>query len=133
MEFQGQTVPESPLCFKTLAGEIEPISDYVTLGKQPPGTLKNSTRIRLIDSPTFLPDLSIREHLHLMGMPKNPESFNAFAPWKLDEIYDHPPSWLSNGQKQRAFLCGQLQSPAEFMLFDEPERHLNISWLNFTR
>lgn len=91
MEFQGQTVPESLLCFKTLAGEIEPISDYVTLGKQPPGTLKNSTRIRLIDSPTFLPDLSIREHLHLMGMPKNPESFNAFAPWKLDEIYDHPP------------------------------------------
>lgn len=25
-----------------------------------------------------------------MGMPKNPESFNAFAPWKLDEIYAPP-------------------------------------------
>lgn len=135
---------------KTLAGELEPLSGSVELIPSAPGLTGNSARVNaVIDSgsrasvgkivhvaePVFLPDLTVGEHLALLGRAaKRPPSMwdVVVDRWRLDALLGISPKDLSSGQRQRVFLASQLElSTAPVLLIDEPERHLDSSWQDF--
>lgn len=101
----------------TIAGEIDPLSG--TVSPDSPGAV---TRIA---EPAFYPDLTVGEHLTLMGT-----TAEVIDRWALTELLDAPPSWLSSGQRQRVFLASQLPAAADVIVIDEPERHLDADWVD---
>lgn len=115
----------------TLAGEIEPFAGEVTLGEKPPGDITNAGKIVRVSDPVFLPDLSLGEHFALLQRKAKVDFSEQLRPWQLDELMSQPPIKLSSGQRQRAFLAAQLYLPAQVLLMDEPERHLDTEWQQF--
>lgn len=103
----------------TLAGELAPIDGEVT---NPQGA-----KIIRIGDPVFYPDLNVREHLELLKLDVE----TLTDEWVLEDLLDHPPMWLSSGQRQRIFLASQLGIDADVLLIDEPERHLDAAWIDF--
>lgn len=114
---------------KTLSGYVAPISGMPLLGTVPVSEKAVVRKIRSIDAPSFLPDLTVREHLELVCSSKEIQETQT-SKWRLEEILDFPPSWLSSGQKQRAFLALHILENVDFLLLDEPERHLDSDWVD---
>lgn len=111
----------------TMAGELEPIDGTVRINGLDPAVSGVGQVIRIGD-PVFLPDLTISEHLALLANDNHDELTER---WKLAEFAAVPPSWVSSGQRQRAFLATQLAQPATAVVIDEPERHLDSDWVDF--
>lgn len=103
----------------TLAGEIEPVAGQVDYG--------DDQRVVRVGDPVFYPDLTVREHLALLAADVDEVADR----WVLNDLLDAPPAWLSSGQRQRVFLASQLDLPADVLLIDEPERHLDNAWVEF--
>lgn len=103
----------------TIAGELAPLEGEIIHDGQRP--------IVRIGDPIFYPDLSVREHLELLPIPVD----EIVDLWRLEELAELPPMWLSSGQRQRVFLASQLEIPADVLIVDEPERHLDAEWTDF--
>lgn len=135
---------------KTLAGELEPLSGSIELvtnassptGDNPQndcaidiGSRASIGKIVHVAEPVFLPDLTVSEHLTLLGRAaQRPSSIldGVVDRWRLDAMMGILPKDLSSGQRQRVFLAAQLElSIAPVLLIDEPERHLDSSWQDF--
>lgn len=117
--FQGLNGSGKSTLLLTIAGELAPLEGEITHEGQRP--------IVRIGDPIFYPDLSVREHLELLPIPVE----EIVDLWRLEELADLPPIWLSSGQRQRVFLASQLEIPADVLIIDEPERHLDADWTSF--
>ena len=84
-----------------------------------------------VAEPVFLPDLTVGEHLDLIGKATGVDVAKLCELWALEPLLAHPASRLSSGQRQRVFLAAQLYQPARAVLIDEPERHLDATWTEF--
>lgn len=116
---------------KTLGGQISPLEGVPVIDKVPTSSKQALALIKSIDAPLFLPDLTIQEHLELAFKEEENIQRIQTQKWRLEEILDFPPSWLSSGQSQRAFLALHLHENWNFILLDEPERHLDKDWIGF--
>lgn len=116
---------------KTLAGQIESFAGGGEIDGVELGTFDSLSKIKLIEGPLFLPDLTIQEHFELMEHSTGESVNEQIEWWQLEQLLQFPPSWLSSGQRQRVFLAIQMMSAASFLLFDEPERHLDSEWSKF--
>lgn len=116
---------------KTLGGQIDPLEGVPVIDKVPTSSKQALALIKSIDAPSFLPDLTIQEHFELVFKGKENTQRIQTQKWRLEEILDFPPSWLSSGQKQRAFLALHVHENWNFILLDEPERHLDKGWIGF--
>ncbi|WP_156191507.1 ABC transporter ATP-binding protein [Corynebacterium kalinowskii] len=103
----------------TIAGELDPIEGAIDFD--------GDGVIMRVGDPIFYPDLTVSEHLKLL----TDESDELVDTWRLEDLLPHPPMWLSSGQRQRVFLASQLAVPADVVLIDEPERHLDQNWIEF--
>lgn len=115
----------------TIAGELEPIAGSVTLHDSDPASRAGAGTVVRIDDPVFYPDLSVGEHLTLMRKANGVDYATGIDNWRLEDLLSVPPSWLSSGQRQRVFLASQLIGGAGVIVIDEPERHLDTSWVLF--
>ncbi len=112
---------------QTISGELEPVSGGVFLsGKEP--AVGFSIRIA---EPVFLPDLTVGEHLILLANRQGLDYEYTIETWKLKDLVNRFPTTLSSGQRQRVYLASQFENKADFLLLDEPERHLDSSWVEF--
>lgn len=110
----------------TIAGELNPIDGTVLVDGVDPASSSGAGVVTRIAEPSFYPDLTVGEHLKLMGI-----SEDIIELWALEELLAAPPGWLSSGQRQRVFLGSQLPVAAEVIVIDEPERHLDADWVEF--
>lgn len=110
----------------TIAGELDPIDGTVLVDGLDPASSSGAGVVTRIAEPSFYPDLSVGEHLKLMGI-----SEDIIELWALTELLGAPPGWLSSGQRQRVFLGSQLPVAAGVIVIDEPERHLDADWVEF--
>lgn len=103
----------------TIAGELSPISGSVVCAVDLP--------IVRVGDPIFYPDMTVAEHLQLLPLDFD----HVVDTWKLHDLLEVPPYWLSSGQRQRLFLASQLSIPSSVVIIDEPERHLDDDWTDF--
>lgn len=80
----------------------------------------------ILDDFTWLPDLTVTDHLMLMSQDRNPDAaHHALESFGVAQIRDRMPESLSSGQRQRAALATIHVRPWQVLLLDEPERHLD--------
>lgn len=115
----------------TLGGELAPLEGSVEWDGHPIGTKEQPGAVITVAEPVFLPDLTVGEHLDLMGKAAGVDVAKLCELWALQPLLPHPASHLSSGQRQRVFLAAQLYQPARALLIDEPERHLDATWTEF--
>ena len=115
----------------TLGGELAPLDGSVECDGHPVGTKEQPGAVITVAEPVFLPDLTVGEHLDLMGKAAGVDVAKLCELWALERLLPHPASRLSSGQRQRVFLAAQLYQPARALLIDEPERHLDAAWTEF--
>lgn len=77
----------------------------------------------ILDDHEWLPELSVRDHLVLVGAIQDVDE--ALATLHLHDLGDRLPASLSSGQRQRAAIGLALVRPWRVLLLDEPERHLD--------
>lgn len=77
----------------------------------------------VLDDHAWLPGLTLRDHLALVGDAVDP----VLERVGLAGFGDRRPGSLSSGQRQRAALALALVRPWRVLLLDEPERHLDES------
>lgn len=75
----------------------------------------------VLDDHAWLPGLTLRDHLMLVGNTADA----AIERVGLTGFGDRRPASLSSGQRQRAALALVLVRPWQVLLLDEPERHLD--------
>lgn len=115
----------------TLAGQLAPLDGGGTVDGDAVTSRAALGKIELVDAPRFLPDLSISEHFDLIHTDAQDDVDELVELWALEDLIPCPPSQLSSGQRQRVFLALQMIPDVEFVLFDEPERHLDADWVRF--
>ena len=120
----------------TIAGELEPLSGTVLARAADgefvdPASKDGAGSVVRIAEPVFYPDLSVSEHLALMGRATGMDVDDVVEEWRLESLLRFPPSWLSSGQRQRFFLATQLLTPGDAFVVDEPERHLDADWTEY--
>ena len=113
----------------TLAGEITMLDGSADLDGVPVSDPRCVGRIIHCAEPDFYPDLSIGEHLKLLERTGGLTYHRTVREWELESMLDTPPSQVSSGQRQRAFLGSQLGLESAVLLLDEPERHLDSGWV----
>lgn len=101
--------------------------------------LRARTEIAVVaDTVGHYPDLTVREHLHLVavahGSGAETESLvdEALEDCRLDDHADALPGSLSSGQTQALLLAAALVRPRSLLVLDEPEQRLDPaarSWL----
>lgn len=83
------------------------------------------------DSPSFYPDLTVREHLRLVAVSHGVGGdADEWIDWALQDrrLSDHAdafPSTLSSGQVQALLLAAALVRPRDLLVLDEPEQRLD--------
>lgn len=112
----------------TIAGEIDPLEGEITVSTHDPATSAGAGSVIKISEPVFYPDLTLGEHIQLLGKASHFDFSEAIEKWHLDPLLSQPPNRLSSGQRQRAFLATQLPLASEVLVLDEPERHLDDNW-----
>lgn len=125
---------------RVLAGLLDPDDGAVTwqgraLDESDPW-VRAELAILLDDAGTF-PDLSVGEHLELVGRAFAIPDPAAAARSVLDEVgltaqRDQLPATLSSGQRHRLGLGSVLVRPAALLVLDEPEQRLDAEgrlWL----
>lgn len=112
-----------------LAGEITMLDGSAELNGVPVSDPHCVGRIIHCAEPNFYPDLSIGEHLKLLEKTGGLPYHRTVREWELESMLDAPPSQVSSGQRQRAFLGSQLGRDPDVLLLDEPERHLDSGWV----
>lgn len=95
------------------------------------GTRASASAVLTVADPIFLPDLTVGEHIDLIARTTGVDFAEIIELWALEELLPHPATRLSAGQRQRVFLTIQLYQPAQVLLIDEPERHLDAEWTQF--
>lgn len=114
---------------RTLAGEIFPLSGIAHIDNMPVTNPQATGRIIHIATPEFYPDVSIGEHLNILHKVNHVDYTTATRLWQLTSILEKSPNRVSSGQQQRTFLAAQLTLPADVVTLDEPERHLDATWV----
>lgn len=121
----------------TVAGELEPVAGTVRVRDAESGVLLDPAtpdaagQITRIAAPSFLPDLTLGEHLDLMSLRTGigiDDLLDRALPWQIEDLPDTLPSRLSSGQRQRANLGIPLAVVSGVIALDEPERHLDADW-----
>ncbi|WP_159029877.1 ABC transporter ATP-binding protein [Streptomyces marincola] len=80
----------------------------------------------VLDDFTWLPDLTIADHLTLMSPERAARPVRAaLDTFGIAGLADRLPASLSAGQRQRAALATALVRPWRVLLLDEPEQHLD--------
>ena len=91
----------------------------------------------VLDDLDFFPDLTVAEHLDLLGRAHGtpePEraTDDALTELGLVEVADQLPGTLSSGQRRRLALATTVVRPARLLVLDEPEQRLDVAgraWL----
>jgi ABC-type multidrug transport system ATPase subunit len=120
---------------RVLAGVIRPTSGTATVGGRVAD--RRDRRFRalvaaLLSSPPTAPDLTLEEHLALVGVSwgvdgpaalrRGRDLLGAFDAEHLARRFPHE---LSSGQAQAFALCLTFARPADVLLLDEPEQRLD--------
>lgn len=80
----------------------------------------------VLDDFTWLPDLTIADHLMLMSTNRDADTvLRALESFGVAQIRNRMPESLSSGQRQRTALATAHVRPWQVLLLDEPERHLD--------
>ena len=117
---------------QTLSGEIAPLNGTVFIDGAAPGSAEAAGSIISVGDPVFLPDLTVGEHFSVLSRRTGVDFTEIHELWALDQaILNSAVSDLSSGQRQRVYLAAQLYQPAKALLIDEPERHLDHTWIDF--
>mgnify|MGYP000265235334 CR=1 FL=1 len=117
---------------QTLSGEIAPLNGTVSIDGAAPGSAEAAGSVIAVADPVFLPDLTVGEHFTLLSRRSGVDFAEVHELWAIDDaILNSAVSDLSSGQRQRVYLAVQLYQPAEALLIDEPERHLDHTWTAF--
>lgn len=115
-------------------GREEPTTGEVLLDGRVLRDDEPRTRSRLAvvaDSPSFYPDLTVREHLQLVatahgvGAERDRLVDAALADRRLSEHAEALPGALSSGQVQALLLAAALVRPRDVLVLDEPEQRLD--------
>ena len=88
----------------TLGGELAPLDGSVQCDGHPVGTKEQPGAVITVAEPVFLPDLTVGEHLDLIGKATGVDVAKLCELWALDPLLPHPASRLSSGQRQRCLL-----------------------------
>lgn len=115
----------------TLGGELATLEGTVRIDGEEVGTRASASAVLTVADPIFLPDLTVGEHIDLIARTTGVDFAEIIELWALEELLPHPATRLSAGQRQRVFLAIQLYQPAQVLLIDEPERHLDAEWTQF--
>ena len=115
----------------TLGGELAALEGTVRVDGKEVGTRASASAVLTVADPIFLPDLTVGEHIDLIARTTGVDFAEIIELWALEELLPHPATRLSAGQRQRVFLAIQLYQPAQVLLIDEPERHLDHTWTAF--
>ena len=91
----------------------------------------------VLDDLDFFPDLTVAEHLDLLGRAHgsdDPEGATdaALTDLALAVVADQLPGTLSSGQRRRLALATTVVRPARLLVLDEPEQRLDVAgraWL----
>lgn len=126
---QGRNGSGKTTLLRTLAGELSVLNGVVEFEGDSVEKSLNIGNQLLISGPEFYPDLSIGEHFSLLGRAVGTPIEDNIAQWGLGSLLTEAPSRISSGQQQRSYLALQLSLPAKVLILDEPERHLDASWI----
>jgi ABC-type multidrug transport system ATPase subunit len=89
----------------------------------------------VLDDVDFVPDLSVVEHLELLGYAHgvaDPPVGRLLAELALEPARDQLPATLSSGQRRRLALASCFVRPCRLLVLDEPEQRLDaqgLAWL----
>ncbi|GAA3519840.1 hypothetical protein GCM10022220_70690 [Actinocatenispora rupis] len=115
-------------------GRDTPTEGTVRLGGVPltEEDVRTRTQIGVVaDSVGYYPDLTVREHLHLVavahgaGAEADGMVESALVDCRLDDHADALPGSLSSGQTQALLLASVLVRPRKLLVLDEPEQRLD--------
>lgn len=87
----------------------------------------------VLDDFAWLPDLTVRDHLHVLGRraaSTHDEADEALRRLSIAHCADRRPATLSAGQFRRAALASTLIRPSRVLVLDEPEQRLDADGLD---
>jgi len=115
---------------RTLAGLLEPSDGWVRIAGHDPHTEPEAEAARAAlalvpDTPLLYDDLTVRQHLMLVGLAHGVDGGDAIADALMERLgltarADFLPAELSRGMRQKAGLACALIRPAEVLILDEP-------------
>ena len=115
---------------RTLGGQLAPVSGTLRLNDENPLAKENLGAISFIGAPVFYPDLTVGEHFEILRRSSGQPLLREQEVWRIDEFLQQPVLKLSSGQQQRFSLASQLGLNATVFAVDEPERHLDSTWIS---
>jgi ABC-2 type transport system ATP-binding protein len=125
---------------RLVGGKIAPTTGHVRVAGEPVDDRSAAFRARVAGSlghPPFARDLTVREHLTLVGATwgrdvgtARADAAEILAELGLSTLADRFAHELSSGQTQLAALAIVLSRPFEVLLLDEPEQRLDADHLD---
>lgn len=124
--------------FKCLMGLIEKNKGEILFDGEKVNFQTRSKFGYMPERRSLLPDLSMREHLHLMGMLKHMEEssiedriISLSENFELEDYLDKSINSLSKGQQQKTQLMIALLNEPEILILDEPLSGLDVDSVEF--
>jgi ABC-2 type transport system ATP-binding protein len=112
---------------RLVAGLLEPSEGQVTVAGGDLGEERSRAALSFVpDSPLLYPDLTVREHLELVGLAHgigddlDGRVAQLLELFELTSRADFLPGQLSRGMRQKAQLACALVRPFKLLLLDEP-------------